>query len=114
MPGLNWPLETTRLEEDGFLSQRQPFAPDTPLLLDFMEFVYAAVAKPILGKHHDSFSHHHLTFDQEAGREEFRATVNRLADVPAVLALIERFYDPLIARGATRAGDRDAVLAEAA
>ncbi len=78
MPGLNWPLETTRLEEDGFLSQRQPFAPDTPLLLDFMEFVYAAVAKPILGKHHDSFSHHHLTIDQEAGREEFRATVNRI------------------------------------
>ena len=48
------------------------------------------------------------------GSAEFRATVNRLADVPAVLALIERFYDPLIARGATRAGDRDAVLAEAA
>ena len=48
------------------------------------------------------------------GSAGFRATVNRLADVPAVLALIERFYAPLIARGATRAGDRDAVLAEAA
>ena len=78
MPGLVWPLETTRLEEDGFLSQRQPFAPDTLLILDFMEYVYAAVAKPIHGKHHDFFSHHHLTFDQEAGREEFRATVNRM------------------------------------
>lgn len=78
MPGLTWPLETTRLEEDGFLSQRQPFAPDTLLILDFIEFVYATVAKPILGKHHDFFSHHHLTFDQEAGQEEFRATVNRI------------------------------------
>lgn len=78
MPGLAWPLETTCVEEDGFLSQRQPFAPDTLLILDFIEFVYAAVAKPILGKHHDFFNHHHLTFDQEAGREEFRATVNRI------------------------------------
>ena len=78
MPGLAWPLETTCVEEDGFLSQRQPFAPDTLLILDFIEFVHAAVAKPIPGKYHDFFSHHHLTFDQEAGQEEFRATVNRI------------------------------------
>ncbi|MDO8250503.1 MAG: hypothetical protein Q7T78_12420 [Rhodoferax sp.] len=78
MPGLAWPLETTCVEEGGLLSQRLPFAADTLLILDFIEFVYAAVAKPILGKYHDFFSHHHLTFDQEAGREEFRATVNRI------------------------------------
>ena len=78
MPGLAWPLETTCVEGDGFLSQRQPFAPDTLLILDFIEFVYAAVAKPIPGKYHDFFSHHHLTFDQETGQEEFRATVNRI------------------------------------
>ena len=29
--------------------------------------------------------------------------MNRLPDAGAVLALIDRFYDPLIARGATRA-----------
>jgi tRNA-dihydrouridine synthase B len=34
------------------------------------------------------------------GSAEFRAKVNLLAEVPAVLALIERFYEPLIARGA--------------
>lgn len=78
MPGLAWPLETTCVEEDGFLFQRQPFAPDTLLILDFIEFVYASMAKPILGKYHDFFNHHHLTFDQEAGQEEFRATVNRI------------------------------------
>jgi len=78
MPGLAWPLETTRIEEDGFLSQREPCAPDTLLILDFIEFVYASVAKPIPGKHHDFFSHHHLTFDQQSGQEEFRATVNRI------------------------------------
>lgn len=76
MPGLTWPLETTCVEEEGFLSQRQPFAPDTLLILDFIEFVRAAAAKPIPGKYHDFFSHHHLTFDQEAGQEEFRSTVN--------------------------------------
>lgn len=78
MPGLAWPLETTCLVEEGFLSQREPFAPDTLLILDFIEFIYASVAKPIPGKHHDFFSHHHFTFDQQFGQEEFRATVNRI------------------------------------
>jgi hypothetical protein len=78
MPGLAWPLETTRMADDGFLSQHEPFAPGTLLILDFIEFVYASVAKPIPGKHHDFFSHHHLTFDQQSGQEEFRATVNRI------------------------------------
>jgi nifR3 family TIM-barrel protein len=36
------------------------------------------------------------------GSAEFRATMNRLPDVASVLALIDRFYDPLIARGVTR------------
>jgi hypothetical protein len=61
MPGLAWPLQTTRVEEDDFFSQ-----------------LYAAVAQPILGKHHDYFNHHHLMFDQSAGQEEFRKTVHRI------------------------------------
>ena len=48
------------------------------------------------------------------GSAEFRAAVNRLTDAPAVLRLIDGFYDPLIARGATRLISRDAALAEAA
>jgi nifR3 family TIM-barrel protein len=48
------------------------------------------------------------------GSAEFRAAAMRLAEVPAVLALIDRFYDPLIARGVERAISRDAALAEAA
>ena len=78
MPELAWPLETTSEVEDGFFSQRQPFAPNTLLILDFIEFVYASVAKPIPGKYHEFFSHHHLSFDQRVGQEEFRATVNRI------------------------------------
>lgn len=78
MPGLKWPLETTRIDESGFLLQRQPFAPDTLLVLDFLELVYAIVAQPIPGKYHDYFNHHHLTFNQSLGQEEFRRTVNRI------------------------------------
>ncbi len=78
MPGLTWPLETSRLVDDGFLRQHGPFAPDTLLILDFVEFVYASVAKPLPGRLHDFFNHHHFTFDQQSGQEEFRATVNRI------------------------------------
>lgn len=49
MPGLAWPLETIRMVEDGFLSQREPFAPDTLLILDLIEFVFASVATPLSG-----------------------------------------------------------------
>jgi len=72
MPGLAWPLETTSDVDDGFFSHRQPFAPDTLLILDFIEYVHASVAKPISGKYHDFFSHHHLSFDQQVGQEECR------------------------------------------
>jgi tRNA-dihydrouridine synthase B len=34
------------------------------------------------------------------GSAEFRATVNQLPDAPSVCALIDRFFDPLITRGA--------------
>lgn len=53
------------------------------------------------------------------GSAEFRATMNRMSDADAVVALIDRFYDPLIAAGVIRkTSDRaetlDATLAEAA
>jgi nifR3 family TIM-barrel protein len=50
------------------------------------------------------------------GSAEFRATMNRLPDAASVLELIDRFYDPLIARGVMRAAaDRDDTMtAEAA
>ncbi len=45
------------------------------------------------------------------GSAEFRQAMNRLADAASVHALLDRFYDPLIARGATRrsAGQTDAL-----
>lgn len=78
MPGLAWPLQMMQTIEEDFLTRQEPFAPNTLLILDFIEFVYASVARPIQGKHHEFFSHYHLTFDQNAGQAEFRATINRI------------------------------------
>jgi hypothetical protein len=78
MPGLAWPLETTHQVEKEYFAQREPFAPDTLLVLDFVEFVHKAAAQAVPGKYHDYFSHHHLSFDQQAGQDEFRASVNRI------------------------------------
>jgi hypothetical protein len=78
MPGLTWPLVVNTDVEEGFETRIEPFAPPTMIILDFVEYIHATVAKPIPGKYHDYFRHHHLTFDQEEGRNEFRALVNRL------------------------------------
>lgn len=50
------------------------------------------------------------------GSADFRATVMRLPDVPAVLEAIDRFYDPLIERGEQRVREKlpESEMAEAA
>ncbi len=87
-----------------------------------------AVQKQILMTHYHSMLSHfgveaglrlarkHLSWYSRGlpGSAGFRAAVNRLTEVDAVLELIDRFYDPLIANGAIRATSRDAMLAEAA
>ncbi len=78
MPGLAWPLETTARVQSGFFSEEKESAPETLLVLDFVEFCYRFVAKPIQGSYHDFFSHHHLIFDVEAGKRQFRDDVNRI------------------------------------
>lgn len=76
IPGLDWPLQTTRFNDDSFESE--PWAPDTLQVLDLLEFVHKSVAKPLQGSYHDYFKHHHLTFDVDAGQSEFRDDVNRI------------------------------------
>jgi hypothetical protein len=71
LPGLTWPLETT--DQMG-----QRFAPDTFVVLDFVEFCHHSVAKPIQGSYHAFFGHHHLSFDQEEGKDIFRTDINRI------------------------------------
>jgi hypothetical protein len=47
-------------------------------ILDMIEFSWRNVGKPIRGRYHDYFGHYHLTFDVEAGRDEFREAFNRI------------------------------------
>ncbi|TYO70140.1 hypothetical protein DQ397_004399 [Pseudomonas sp. CK-NBRI-02] len=76
--GLSWPLQTQYdPDPDSYLSKKEPWCPPTLLALDLIEFVWRKVATPInFGKYHDYYRHHHLTFDQDSGRQEFCKNVN--------------------------------------
>jgi hypothetical protein len=74
IPEIDWPLRTT---EEKFYEQ-VPFSPDALVVLDFIQFGYAHVAKPVQGGYHSFFQHHHLSFDIEAGKTDFREKVNRI------------------------------------
>lgn len=74
VPEIEWPLRTT--EEKDY--EQIPFSPDTLVVLDFTQFCFAHVAKPIQGGYHPFFQHHHLSFDTEAGKNEFLQKVNRI------------------------------------
>ena len=52
--------------------------PPTPAILDFIEFCFENVAEARHAGYHGFFSHHHLTFDQGAGRDQFRQDVNAI------------------------------------
>lgn len=52
--------------------------PDTLDILDLVEFCWRTIGKPLKGRYHDYFSHYHLSFDIDAGRDEFCAAVNRI------------------------------------
>lgn len=64
-PDIPWPLTTKE-------------APPTLAVLDFIEFCYRAVAKPVKTSYHSFFRHWHLDFDVEEGRAGFRRDVNRI------------------------------------
>lgn len=73
IPDLEWPLRSPT-EFGG----KESSVPDTLAVLDLIQFSYRAVAKPIQGSYHSFFQHHHLTFDVDSGREEFRTKVNSI------------------------------------
>jgi len=70
IPDIEWPLRTTQ--------ELEPYAPETFIILDLIQFCYLHVAKPIQGRYHSFFKHHHLSYDIETGRQEFRETINRI------------------------------------
>jgi len=58
IPKLEWPLSPENV-------------PETPTILDLLEFVSASIAMPIEGYYHAFFRHHHLSFDRDEGRRRF-------------------------------------------
>jgi hypothetical protein len=57
---------------------RSPDVPDTLDILDLIEFSWRTIGKPIKSGYHSFFKHHHLSFDIEDGRDDFRGAVNRI------------------------------------
>lgn len=76
--------------------------PRTLDILDMIEFCWRCIGKPVQGSYHSFFSHYHLRFDVEAGRDEFREAINRvfrrngLAYELAGHGHIERLAPPLL------------------
>lgn len=63
VPWIEWPASAEEV-------------PDTPVILDLLEFCAAAVGEPIEGVYHSFFRHHHLSWDREAGLNRFVTDVN--------------------------------------
>lgn len=52
--------------------------PDTPIILDLLEFCAASIGEPVAGSYHAFFRHHHLIWKRESGLTNFVAAVNVL------------------------------------
>jgi len=52
--------------------------PETYAILDLVEFAFKHIAKAEPGDYHSFYRHHHLDFDKDVGRAEFRGDVNRI------------------------------------
>ena len=64
-PGIEWRFRTDE-------------TPQTVAVLDLIQFTHENIGKPIQGNYHSFFRHHHLTFDLEVGKTEFRQKINRI------------------------------------
>lgn len=65
VPWIDWPLS-------------EDVVPETPIVLDLLEFCAKAVGAPILGGYHSYQHHYHMQWDREAGLAAFVAEVNVL------------------------------------
>ena len=65
VPWIEWPLSPSTV-------------PDTPVILDLLEFCASTVGEPIQDSYHSYFGHHHLSWDRDAGLARFVADVNLL------------------------------------
>lgn len=78
IPEISWPLQLATHDPEDFLSSDKPYTPDTYSILDLIEFCHEHIAEPIPDGFHSFFSHHHLKFDIETGKQKFRDRINRI------------------------------------
>lgn len=64
--------------EHGLTVPRQDDPPPTLAVLDFLEFCFDNLAQPHQQEYHPFFQHWHLTFDQDAGRDQYRQEINEV------------------------------------
>jgi hypothetical protein len=104
IPDIQWPLETEKKESGVLINSKtfelsfktKPWTPETAAALDLIQFCYQAVAKPIQGSYHSFFRHHHLSFDEETGKESFREKINTIFRRNGIAFVLE--YDGAIKR----------------
>jgi len=65
VPGIKWPFSSNDV-------------PDTPVILDLLDFCARAVGEPKQDGYHPFFSHYHLSWDRDTGLELFVDDVNVL------------------------------------
>jgi len=92
VPDVQWPLKI----EEGPHYDKKPWAPVTMEALDLIQFCYQAVSKPIQGSYHSFFRHHHLSFDEEVGKDSFREKINTIFRRNGIAFVLE--YDGTIKR----------------
>ncbi|ANL74231.1 hypothetical protein AMC83_PA00004 (plasmid) [Rhizobium phaseoli] len=76
--------------------------PRTLDILDMIQFCWRCVGKPIHLGYHGYYKHHHLRFDVDAGRVQFREDVNRIMRRNGILyelqdgGSVERLVPPVL------------------
>jgi len=76
VPWIEWPMAPGQV-------------PETPVILDLLEFCARSVGEPIQGSYHSFFGHHHLAWDHATGLEGFVRDVNLLFRRNAVAYALE-------------------------
>ena len=99
---IEWPLKTSQRMPGDISWGQEPYVPDTLTILDLIQFCYQSVSKPIKGSYHNFYRHHHLTFDEITGKEDFRNKINSIFSRNGIAyqlnpnGSIERLAPPII------------------
>ncbi|CAA0080066.1 Uncharacterised protein [Zhongshania aliphaticivorans] len=78
VPDIEYPFVTEKSDAEDWTSRMKDFSPNYLSILDFVQFCYEHVSKPIQGSHHSYFNHYHLSFECDEGKDDFRNRVNRI------------------------------------